>query len=178
MLVEVKKKVPSDIEIAQAAQLRPIKEVAEEVGIAEEYLDYYGKYKAKVHLDILEKLFRRILIPQIIYDEFFQNSTSTEESLFRDSCQKFINIVGLHTSYSFSRRLDAGEMEILSLALQEKADILIIDDRKAFNEAQKHHLVVVSTPTVLRMAEERGIIASYRELENALRKRSFFLPHY
>jgi formyltetrahydrofolate synthetase len=55
MLVEVKKKVPSDIEIAQAAELRPIKEVAEEVGITEEYLDYYGKYKAKVHLDILEK---------------------------------------------------------------------------------------------------------------------------
>ncbi|MEJ2068227.1 MAG: formate--tetrahydrofolate ligase, partial [Deltaproteobacteria bacterium] len=55
MLVDVKKKVPSDIEIAQAAKLRPIKEVAEEVGIGEDYLDYYGKYKAKVHLDILEK---------------------------------------------------------------------------------------------------------------------------
>ena len=47
--------VPSDIEIAQEAVLKPIKEVAESVGLSEDDLDYYGKYKAKVHLDVLEK---------------------------------------------------------------------------------------------------------------------------
>ena len=56
MLVKVKDKVPSDIDIAQAADVRPIKEVAEEIGISEDYLDYYGKFKAKVHLDILDSL--------------------------------------------------------------------------------------------------------------------------
>ncbi|MBN1657165.1 MAG: formate--tetrahydrofolate ligase [Anaerolineae bacterium] len=56
MLVEIKRPVPSDIEIAQAAQMRPIKEVAADLGLTEDDLDYYGKYKAKVHLDVLDRL--------------------------------------------------------------------------------------------------------------------------
>ncbi|MGQ9629286.1 MAG: formate--tetrahydrofolate ligase [bacterium] len=45
----------SDIEIAQRATLKPIKEIMESVGLTEDDVDYYGKYKAKVHLDVLEK---------------------------------------------------------------------------------------------------------------------------
>jgi len=48
--------VKSDLEIAQAAKMRPILEVAEKVGIKEEELDLHGRYKAKVHLNILERL--------------------------------------------------------------------------------------------------------------------------
>jgi methylenetetrahydrofolate dehydrogenase (NADP+)/methenyltetrahydrofolate cyclohydrolase/formyltetrahydrofolate synthetase len=49
-------KVPSDIEIAQAAKLKPALEVAEGVGLTEDDLDFYGKFKAKVHLDVLKRL--------------------------------------------------------------------------------------------------------------------------
>jgi formate--tetrahydrofolate ligase len=44
--------VPSDIEIAQAAKLRPIIDVAADLGLGPDDLDLYGKYKAKVALDI------------------------------------------------------------------------------------------------------------------------------
>jgi methylenetetrahydrofolate dehydrogenase (NADP+)/methenyltetrahydrofolate cyclohydrolase/formyltetrahydrofolate synthetase len=47
--------VPSDLEIAQAAKLKPILEIAELLGLTEDDLDLYGKYKAKIHLDVLEK---------------------------------------------------------------------------------------------------------------------------
>jgi formyltetrahydrofolate synthetase len=47
--------VPSDLEIAQAAKLKPIIEIAKELGLEEEDLDLYGKYKAKVHLDVIQK---------------------------------------------------------------------------------------------------------------------------
>ncbi|MBC7240827.1 MAG: formate--tetrahydrofolate ligase [Anaerolineae bacterium] len=50
------KVVPSDIEIAQAATLKPIVEIAKSVGLTEDDLDLYGKYKAKVHLDVLDRL--------------------------------------------------------------------------------------------------------------------------
>jgi len=56
MLVEVKHPVPSDIEIAQEAELRPIMEVATDLGLTEDDLDLYGKYKAKVHLGVLKRL--------------------------------------------------------------------------------------------------------------------------
>lgn len=48
--------VPSDIEIAQAADLRPVLDIARSVGLTEDDLEMYGKLKAKVHLDVREKL--------------------------------------------------------------------------------------------------------------------------
>jgi methylenetetrahydrofolate dehydrogenase (NADP+)/methenyltetrahydrofolate cyclohydrolase/formyltetrahydrofolate synthetase len=50
------KKVPSDLEIAQAAELKPIMEIAEKVGLLHDELVPYGWYKAKVSLDVLERL--------------------------------------------------------------------------------------------------------------------------
>ena len=38
----------SDIQIAQEAEMLPIKEVAEKLGIGEDDLELYGKYKAKL----------------------------------------------------------------------------------------------------------------------------------
>jgi len=46
-------KVPSDIAIAQAAKLRPIRDVAAELGLSDDELDLYGKYKAKISLRAL-----------------------------------------------------------------------------------------------------------------------------
>lgn len=48
--------VKSDIEIAQDAQLLPIKEVAAQVGILEDELEMYGKYKAKISDDVFDRM--------------------------------------------------------------------------------------------------------------------------
>jgi methylenetetrahydrofolate dehydrogenase (NADP+)/methenyltetrahydrofolate cyclohydrolase/formyltetrahydrofolate synthetase len=47
--------VPSDLEIAQAAEMKPILDIAASLGLGPDDLDLYGKYKAKVHLDVLAK---------------------------------------------------------------------------------------------------------------------------
>lgn len=46
----------SDVEIAQAAVMQPISEVAAQIGIPAEELELYGKYKAKVSLDTWERV--------------------------------------------------------------------------------------------------------------------------
>ena len=46
----------SDIEIAQEAELKPIIEVADKLGLSEDDLDLYGKYKAKIHLDVMDRV--------------------------------------------------------------------------------------------------------------------------
>ena len=43
----------SDIEIAQECKLRPIGEIAALAGIPDEYIEQYGRYKAKVELDLM-----------------------------------------------------------------------------------------------------------------------------
>jgi len=50
------KDVPSDLEIAQSATLRPVVEIARNLGVTDDELEPYGRYMAKVNLNILERL--------------------------------------------------------------------------------------------------------------------------
>ncbi len=45
-----------DIEIARNAKLKNINEIAQKLGITEDYLEQYGKYKAKISLDYYDKI--------------------------------------------------------------------------------------------------------------------------
>jgi len=47
--------MPSSLEIAQAATLRPIAEVADELGLEPGELDLYGPYKAKIDTSALDR---------------------------------------------------------------------------------------------------------------------------
>ena len=50
------KVVPSNIEVARQAKMLPIEKIAARLGIAEEDLDRYGKYKGKLSLDLFRRL--------------------------------------------------------------------------------------------------------------------------
>src|SRR3990172_4422586 len=51
--------VPTDIEIAQRAKLRPIRDVAADLGLRPDELVLYGDYKAKIRLDAIARRERR-----------------------------------------------------------------------------------------------------------------------
>ncbi len=46
--------MPTDLEIARAATMRPIVEVAVDLGLTDDDIELYGRYKAKVKLDVLD----------------------------------------------------------------------------------------------------------------------------
>ena len=48
--------IPSSLEIAQAAELRPIADVAADLGVEESELELFGRYKAKIELSLLKRL--------------------------------------------------------------------------------------------------------------------------
>lgn len=54
--MNVKPVVKSDIEIAQASTMKPIKEIAEKIGLQDDDLELFGKYKAKLSSETLKKL--------------------------------------------------------------------------------------------------------------------------
>ncbi len=54
--------VPSDIAIAQAAKLRPIADVAGDLGLGDDELILYGKHKAKTALSALEPHLMHLLV--------------------------------------------------------------------------------------------------------------------
>jgi len=54
--------VPYDIEIAQRVKMRPIEDVAAELGLERDELDFYGKYKAKIPLEVSQRPVRGRLV--------------------------------------------------------------------------------------------------------------------
>jgi formate--tetrahydrofolate ligase len=56
---EVATQMPSSLEIAQEAQLRPITEIAEAAGLLPDEIEQYGRYKAKIDLSVLDRLAAR-----------------------------------------------------------------------------------------------------------------------
>ena len=54
--------MPTDLEIAQAVTLRPIRDVAADLGLNEEQIDLYGRYKAKLPLEVATRPVRGKLV--------------------------------------------------------------------------------------------------------------------
>ncbi|KAH8106842.1 C-1-tetrahydrofolate synthase, partial [Cristinia sonorae] len=57
--LDIKEKVPSDIEISEAQTPKPVTQLAHEIGLLPDELESYGKYKAKVELSVLDRLAHR-----------------------------------------------------------------------------------------------------------------------
>ena len=47
--------MPTDLDISRKAELRPIQDIAAELGLTKDDCEPYGRYKAKIHLDVLER---------------------------------------------------------------------------------------------------------------------------
>jgi len=83
----------SDIEIAQAATLRPIQEIAEKAGILDDELELYGKYKAKIdHMAVLKRLAdtpdgKIIDVTAITPTPLGEGKTVTSIGVFEAMCQ-------------------------------------------------------------------------------------------
>src|SRR3972149_6793224 len=72
----------SDLEIAQEAILLPVVEIARRLGLSEDDLDLYGKFKAKLHLNVLDRLAHRpdgkyVTVPAITPTPLGEGKTTT-----------------------------------------------------------------------------------------------------
>jgi formate--tetrahydrofolate ligase len=81
-----KTEIPSSLEIAQTAVLRPIADVAEGAGLLPEEVELYGRYKAKIDLSVLERLRSRpdgrlVCVTAITPTKAGEGKTTTSVSL-------------------------------------------------------------------------------------------------
>lgn len=70
------------------------------------------------------------------------------------------------------RHLHTGERDAISLALHLRADVVIIDERRGREEAEKRGLRVIGTLGVLATAHERGLL-DLTEAIDLLRQTTF-----
>ena len=108
-------------------------------------------------LDLLRKLYSRVLIPGAVYDELCQISS---QASILDS-EPWIECVKLQPGLilpELLQTLDLGEAEAISLAIQFKADFLLIDEQMGRSEARKRGIPITGILGVLLQAKSKGFI--------------------
>lgn len=115
-------------------------------------------------LDLLEKLYHKIVVPEAVYDEMTSNAD------FLDEREKIVNCsflsakkISNEESVKILRNvtgLDAGESEALVLYGEIEAELLLIDERKGRNVAKKMSVKHVGTMGVLMQAFDEGIVSA------------------
>lgn len=120
-------------------------------------------------LHILKALFARVLVPDAVYRETVDRCpVSDRKRRIQSASDDFIAVAVPKIARSFSRNLGQGEQGVLALALEVHADLLLMDDKKARNEAAELGLQCAYTTDVLRLAEQRGVVASAAQIVEGL----------
>lgn len=115
-------------------------------------------------LELLEKLFQRLVTTQTVKDEFGETIPNWIDILEVNNVDK---IAELETV------LDEGEASAIALALETEKCILIIDEKKGRKISKDLGIEIIGTLKVIQMARQKGIIESIRPLVEDLQKAGF-----
>ena len=115
-------------------------------------------------LDLLEKLFDTVILPNAVYEELVSNSNYVTEAQMVVECP-FLKRreVSDRQSIKILREvvgLDVGESEAIVLAEEKQADLLIIDERKGRRVAKQMGLKITGTIGILLHAFDYKILSS------------------
>ena len=125
-------------------------------------------------LDILEKMYKEIIVPKAVYDELIINIDYQSEIDIIQKCTFLqTKIVEENLSVSLLQKqlkLDLGESEAIVLANSIDADLIIIDERKARRIAKDIGLNVTGTLGILVEAKQRGLVRELKPLLDKLIK--------
>lgn len=123
-------------------------------------------------LDILEKMYKKIIIPKAVYDELIINIDYQNEIDIIQKCTFLeTKIVEENLSVSLLQKqlkLDLDESEAIVLANSINANLIIIDERKARRIARDIGLNVTGTLGILVEAKRRGLIKELKPLLDKL----------
>ncbi len=113
-------------------------------------------------LDLLRKLYGKVLIPNAVYKELTENATFAKEArIIKDI--DYLTVVAVENEKSVNvlrnvTGLDAGESEALIMYDEQKADLLLMDEHKGRSVAKQLNVRHIGTVGVLLLAYDKGMI--------------------
>ncbi len=113
-------------------------------------------------LELLEKLYGNVLIPEAVYRELTENPVYAEEANIIKTL-KFLKMVPVKNTKSVNvlrsiSGLDAGESEALIMYDEQKADLLLMDEHKGRSVAKQLNVRYIGTVGILMLAFDNGYI--------------------
>ena len=122
---------------------------------------------AKVdHLDLLPKLFGKVVIPQGVFDELQVGEHPAAKLVQNLSWLEVVTVDNqqLVRELQQSFKLDLGESEAIALAEELSASQLLIDERAARKVAMARKLPLIGTVGILLLAKRRGLLDSVKDV--------------
>ncbi len=129
-------------------------------------------------LDILREMYQEIYIPYAV----FQEVTAKDDSVCVQICSTgdWIHVEQIH-DYSekkmYKAKLHDGEVEVMILAQEKDADLVVLDDNAAKKTAKYLGLTVTGTLGVLVKAKQQGKIEEISPLLLEMRKNGFYVSN-
>ena len=123
-------------------------------------------------LDLLEKTFERVVIPDAVYAELTRNPAYADEAR-KVRGADFIILESVENkssvkSFMDQNGLDEGESEAILLVQEKNADLLLIDEKKGRRVAKEMGISIVGTAGILLDAFDEGLLTA-DEVRRAVR---------
>jgi predicted nucleic acid-binding protein len=127
---------------------------------------------------LLPQLYGRVLIPQAVCDELRQERTPAPVRAWVAKRPAWLEVRQASVPLdSELEELDRGEREAIALALELRADLLIVDDRDARVAACRRNLVVIGTLRVLEDAAQLDLVDLPRAMQRLQQTTFRASPH-
>jgi len=128
------------------------------------------------HLELLHRLYGEVLIPAAVETEILGGGIGAPGVAAVTNLPWIrVGVVSDRTLLgALLLQLDTGEAEAIALAVQAKADLLLIDERRARRSAQNLGVKVVGLIAVLLEAKRQGLLSAVRPVLDSLSSQSGF----
>ncbi len=124
--------------------------------------------------NVLQKLFSRVLVPFAVIEELRHPAAPSPVATWVKNFPGWIEVLAIASQPdSALDALDAGEREAIQLALEQRADLLLIDERKGRFEARRRSIATTGTLGVLLAAGRRGLIDTEAAYERLITETTF-----
>jgi len=128
-------------------------------------------------LSLLRDFFQEILVPREVLTESVENSGGAKDAKEIKEADWIhpLSIEDMDLKKALKLTLDDGEAAAIVLALEQKADIVLMDDYDGRAVAKEYDLMVTGTIGILLKAKLEGKIPSLRHDLDVLRESGFWL---
>ncbi|WP_029522479.1 DUF3368 domain-containing protein [Persephonella sp. KM09-Lau-8] len=113
-------------------------------------------------LDILRNIYKEITIPEAVYRELEEGKHKYYLNISKEDWIKISKVSNKRLVKQFEKILDTGEAEAITLALELKADLLLMDEKIGRKIAEEQGLKISGTIGILLKAKEEGIISEVK----------------
>jgi len=128
-------------------------------------------------LNLLRKLYSQIIIPQAVLEEVSKEKKAGSEKISKASYIKIEKVKDEIAVKFLLGNLGKGESEVLVLAKEKQADLILIDEKKARKMARRAGFKVMGILGLLLVSKRNGFISNIKAFIDELNKQGFRLSN-